>query len=125
MWTNFPRVDMDRSDVHVQRIGIREPLSGSVETFQATRSGRWQREEHPVAQCAKRYFYFYNTPGSALSRQLVTELQNPIDKGKYKMRTMTLPRGNARIAAFLYRRMFRHGRTVRRCGVMGSGFSDF
>ena len=41
---------------------------------------------------AKRYFCFYNTPGSAPFRQLVTELQKPIDRGKYKPRTMTLPR---------------------------------
>ena len=33
---------------------------------------------------AKRYFCFYNTPGSTPFRQLVTELQKPIDKGKYK-----------------------------------------
>ncbi len=33
---------------------------------------------------AKRYFCFYNTPGSAPFRQLVAELQKPIDKGKYK-----------------------------------------
>ena len=33
---------------------------------------------------AKRYFCFYNTPGSAPFRQLVLELQKPIDKGKYK-----------------------------------------
>ena len=33
---------------------------------------------------AKRYFCFYNTPGSAPFRQLVAELQKPIDRGKYK-----------------------------------------
>ena len=33
---------------------------------------------------AKRYFCFYNTPGSKPYRQLVDELQKPIDKGKYK-----------------------------------------
>ena len=33
---------------------------------------------------AKRYFCFYNTPGSAPFRQLVEELQKPVDKGKYK-----------------------------------------
>ena len=33
---------------------------------------------------AKRYFCFYNTPGSAPFRQLVLELHKPIDKGKYK-----------------------------------------
>ena len=33
---------------------------------------------------AKRYFCFYNTPGSKPFRQLVDELQKPIDKGKYK-----------------------------------------
>ena len=33
---------------------------------------------------AKRYFCFYNTPGSTPFRQLVDELQKPIDKGKYK-----------------------------------------
>ena len=32
---------------------------------------------------AKRYFCFYNTPGSKPFRQLVDELQKPIDKGKY------------------------------------------
>ena len=33
---------------------------------------------------AKRYFCFYNTPGSAPFRKLVDELQKPVDKGKYK-----------------------------------------
>ena len=33
---------------------------------------------------AKRYFCFYNTPGSTPFRQLVAELQKPIDRGKYK-----------------------------------------
>ena len=33
---------------------------------------------------AKRYFCFYNTPGSTPFRQLVAELQKPIDKGKSK-----------------------------------------
>ena len=33
---------------------------------------------------AKRYFCFYNTPGSKPFRQLVDEFQKPIDKGKYK-----------------------------------------
>ncbi len=33
---------------------------------------------------AKRYFCFYNTPGSAPFRQLVEEHQKPVDKGKYK-----------------------------------------
>ena len=33
---------------------------------------------------AKRYFCFYNTPGSKPFRQLVDELQKSIDKGKYK-----------------------------------------
>ena len=33
---------------------------------------------------AKRYFCFFNTPGSAPFRQLVAELQKPVDKGKYR-----------------------------------------
>ena len=33
---------------------------------------------------AKRYFCFYNTPGSKPFRQLVDELHKPADKGKYK-----------------------------------------
>ena len=33
---------------------------------------------------AKRYFCFFNTPGSATFRKLVEELQKPVDKGKYK-----------------------------------------
>lgn len=33
---------------------------------------------------AKRYFCFFNTPGSATFKLLVRELQKPIDKGKYK-----------------------------------------
>ena len=33
---------------------------------------------------AKRYFCFYNTPGSTPFRQLIAELQKPIDRGKYK-----------------------------------------
>ena len=33
---------------------------------------------------AKRYFCFFNTPGSVTFRKLVDELQKPIGKGKYK-----------------------------------------
>ena len=33
---------------------------------------------------AKRYFCFFNTPGSATFNRMVAELQKPIDKGKYK-----------------------------------------
>ena len=33
---------------------------------------------------AKRYFCFFNTPGSAPFRQLMAELQKPVDKGKYR-----------------------------------------
>ena len=33
---------------------------------------------------AKRYFCFYNTPGSPTFARLVAELQKPVDKGKYK-----------------------------------------
>ena len=33
---------------------------------------------------AKRYFCFYNTPGSAPFRKLVEELRKPADKGKYR-----------------------------------------
>ena len=33
---------------------------------------------------AKRYFCFFNTPGSVTFRKLVDELQKPVDKGKYK-----------------------------------------
>ena len=33
---------------------------------------------------AKRYFCFFNTPGSVTFRKLVEELQKPIDKGKFK-----------------------------------------
>ena len=42
---------------------------------------------------AKRYFCFYNTPGSAPFRQLVEELQKPIDKGKYKYEDIDLATG--------------------------------
>ena len=42
-------------------------------------------ESHIVSPSeAKRYFCFYNTPGSKPFRQLVDELHKPIDKGKYK-----------------------------------------
>lgn len=42
-------------------------------------------ESHIVSPSeAKRYFCFFNTPGSATFRKLVDELQKPIDKGKYK-----------------------------------------
>ena len=33
---------------------------------------------------AKRYFCFFNTPGSVTFRKLVDELQKPVDKGEYK-----------------------------------------
>ena len=42
-------------------------------------------ESHIVSPSeAKRYFCFFNTPGSATFRKLVEELQKPVDKGKYK-----------------------------------------
>ena len=34
---------------------------------------------------AKRYFCFFNTPGSPTFARLVSELQKPVDKGKYKL----------------------------------------
>ena len=33
---------------------------------------------------AKRYFCFFNTPGSVTFRKLMEELQKPIDRGKYR-----------------------------------------
>ena len=42
-------------------------------------------ESHIVSPSeAKRYFCFFNTPGSATFRKLIEELQKPVDKGKYK-----------------------------------------
>ena len=42
-------------------------------------------ESHIVSPSeAKRYFCFFNTPGSATFQKLVDELQKPVDKGKYK-----------------------------------------
>ena len=42
-------------------------------------------ESHIISPSeAKRYFCFFNTPGSATFRKLVEELQKPIDKGKYR-----------------------------------------
>ena len=42
-------------------------------------------ESHIVSPSeAKRYFCFFNTPGSATFQKLVDKLQKPIDKGKYK-----------------------------------------
>ena len=42
---------------------------------------------------AKRYFCFFNTPGSAPFRQLVAELQKPIDRGKYRHEDVDLATG--------------------------------
>ena len=42
-------------------------------------------ESHIVSPSeAKRYFCFFNTPGSATFQKFVDELQKPVDKGKYK-----------------------------------------
>ena len=42
-------------------------------------------ESHIVSLSeAKRYFCFFNTPGSATFQKLVDKLQKPVDKGKYK-----------------------------------------
>ena len=42
-------------------------------------------ESHIVSPSeAKRYFCFFNTPGSTTFQKLVDELQKPVDKGKYK-----------------------------------------
>ena len=42
-------------------------------------------ESHIVSPSeAKRYFCFFNSPGSTTFQKLVDELQKPVDKGKYK-----------------------------------------
>ena len=42
-------------------------------------------ESHIISPSeAKRYFCFFNTPGSATFRKLVEELHKPVDKGKYR-----------------------------------------
>ena len=42
-------------------------------------------ESHIISPSeAKRYFCFFNTPGSATFRKLVEELQKPVDKGKFR-----------------------------------------
>ena len=42
-------------------------------------------ESHIVSPSeAKRYFCFFNTPGSATFQKLVDKVQKPVDKGKYK-----------------------------------------
>jgi len=42
-------------------------------------------ESHIVSPSeAKRYFCFFNTPGSATFQKLIDKLQKPVDKGKYK-----------------------------------------
>ena len=42
-------------------------------------------ESHIVSPSeAKRYFCFFNTPGSAPFRMLVAELQKPVDRGKFR-----------------------------------------
>ena len=42
-------------------------------------------ESHIISPSeAKRYFCFFNTPGSATFRKLVEELHKPIDKGKFR-----------------------------------------
>jgi len=68
---------MDRGDGDAQWSGhgVREPLSRGASPLQTDIQSPGD---------AKRYFCFFNTPGSAPFRQLVAELQKPIDKGKYK-----------------------------------------
>ena len=51
-------------------------------------------ESHIVSPSeAKRYFCFFNTPGSATFQKLVDKLQKPVDKGKYKHEDRDLTTG--------------------------------
>ena len=77
-WIEIMAMRSGLGKVFVQRFG--EVLQHFKQHIQAV--GNEKDIQSPSD--AKRYFCFFNTPGSVTFRKLVDELQKPVDRGKYK-----------------------------------------
>ena len=77
-WIEIMAMRSGMGQVFVQRFG--EVLQHFKRHVQAV--GNEKDIQSPTD--AKRYFCFFNTPGSPTFARLVAELQKPVDKGKYK-----------------------------------------
>ena len=77
-WIEIMAIRSGLGQVFVQRFG--EVLQHFKQHVQAV--GNEKDIQTPTD--AKRYFCFFNTPGSPTFKRLVAELQKPVDKGKYK-----------------------------------------
>ena len=77
-WIEIMAMRSGMGQVFVQRFG--EVLQHFKQHVQAV--GNEKDIQSPSD--AKRYFCFFNTPGSPTFTRLVAELQKPVDKGKYK-----------------------------------------
>ena len=77
-WIEIMAMRSGMGQVFVQRFG--EVLQHFKQHVQAVGN----EKDIQTPSDAKRYFCFFNTPGSPTFARLVSELQKPVDKGKYK-----------------------------------------
>jgi hypothetical protein len=77
-WIEIMAMRSGMGQVFVQRFG--EVLQHFKRHVQAVGN----EKDIQTPSDAKRYFCFFNTPGSPTFARLVSELQKPVDKGKYK-----------------------------------------
>ena len=77
-WVEIMAMRSGMGQVFVQRFG--EVLQHFKRHVQAVGN----EKDIQTPSDAKRYFCFFNTPGSPTSARLVAELQKPVNKGKYK-----------------------------------------
>ena len=77
-WIEIMAMRSGIGQVYVQRFG--EVLQHFKRHVQAVGN----EKDIQTPSDAKRYFCFFNTPGSPTFARLVSELQKPVDKGKYK-----------------------------------------
>ena len=77
-WVEIMAMRSGMGQVFVQRFG--EVLQHFKRHVQAVGN----EKDIQTPSDAKRYFCFFNTPGSPTFARLVAELQKPVDKGKYK-----------------------------------------
>ena len=77
-WVEIMAMRSGMGQVFVQRFG--EVLQHFKQHVQAVGN----EKDIQTPSDAKRYFCFFNTPGSPTFARLVAELQKPVDKGKYR-----------------------------------------
>ena len=86
-WIEIMAMRSGMGQVFVQRFG--EVLQHFKRHVQAVGN----EKDIQTPSDAKRYFCFFNTPGSPTFARLVAELQKPVDKGKYKFEDRDLTTG--------------------------------